>query len=390
MLVGVVGAPNKGKSTFFAAATLIDVAIAPYPFTTIQPNKGVTYVRAKCPHAELGLPHCDPNNSKCDGGVRLIPMNLMDVAGLVPDAHLGKGMGNQFMDDLRTADCLIQIVDASGRTDAEGKQTDFYDPSNEVKFLEDEIAWWLFGILKRSWAKVKGGNLESLAGLLSGLKISHAQIAQAAAEAVVGLEGIKWSDEDILKFCRAAQRISKPIIIAANKIDVPGAEKNLEKMRADFPDKIIIPCSAESELTLRRAADKGLIKYIPGDPDFQIIGELNEKQKAALDYLRTHILQKYGSTGVQELVNAAVFKLLKLIVVYPVEDEHKFANHFGKVLPDAFLIPTGSTALQMAEKIHTDLAKHFIHALDARTKMRIGKEHVLKDSDIVKIVSSAR
>ncbi len=390
MLVGVVGKPNTGKSTFFAAATLIDVPIAPYPFTTIQPNKGVTYVRAKCPHVELSLPKCDPNNSRCEGGVRLIPMNLIDVAGLVPDAHLGKGMGNQFMDDLRTADCLIQIVDASGKTDADGRQTDFYDPGNEIKFLEDEIAWWLAGIIKRSWAKVKGGNLESVAGLLSGLKITQQQIAQAAAEALVSAEGINWSDEGLLNFCHAIQRLSKPIIIAANKIDFPGAEKHLAKMKADFPGKLIIPCSAESELTLRRAGEKGLIRYIPGDPDFQITGEPNERQRAALEFIREHILQKYGSTGVQELINSAVFDLLKLIAVYPVEDENKFANHFGKVLPDAFLVPKGATALQMAEKIHTDLAKHFLYAVDARRKMRIGKEHMLNDGDVVKIVSSAR
>ena len=388
MLVGVVGKPNVGKSTFFSAATLIDAPIAPYPFTTIQPNKGVTYVRAKCPHLELGLPKCDPNNSRCEGGVRLIPMNLLDVAGLVPDAHLGKGMGNQFMDDLRTADCLIQVVDASGRTDAEGRQADFYDPCNEVRFLEDEIAWWLAGILKRSWAKVKGGGIESISGLLSGLKISQEQIIAAASEAMVGLEGISWSDDGIISFCRAAQRISKPIIIAANKIDVPGAEKNLEKMKSEFPSKIIIPCSAESELTLRRAAEKGLIRYIPGDADFQIIGEPNEKQKAALEYIRANILRKYGSTGVQELVNGAVFRLLRLIAVYPVEDEHKYANHFGKVLPDAFLVPSGTTALQFAGKIHTDLASHFIHAVDARKKMRIGKEHALGDGDVVRIVSA--
>jgi len=387
MLIGVVGKPNTGKSTFFAASTLVDVAIAPYPFTTIEPNKGVTYVRTKCPHVELGLPKCDPNNSKCSNGTRLIPTNLLDVAGLVPDAHLGKGLGNQFLGDLAAADCLIQVIDCSGKTDAEGRPAEGYYPGNEIKFLEDEIAWWLEGIVKRSWAKAKGGNAESLAGVLSGLKVTKADVEKAAGNAYLPLEGIRWNDGDILKFAREIQKISKPIIFAANKIDVPGAAANLEKMQAEFPDRIIIPCSAEAELTLRRAAEKGLIKYTPGDADFQVTGTPNDKQTAALEFIRG-IMQKYGGTGVQRLINEAAFHLLNLIVVYPVEDEHKYANHFGKVLPDAFLLPRGSTALQMAEKIHTDLAKHFVHAMDAKKKMRIGKDHPLQDGDIIRIVSA--
>ena len=235
---------------------------------------------------------------------------------------------------------------------------------------------------------MKGGNAESLAGVLSGLKVTRQEIEKAAGNAYLPLEGIKWNDDDILKFAREIQKLSKPIIFAANKIDVPSAAENLAKMKSDFPDRIIIPCSAEAELTLRKANEKNMIRYIPGDSDFEIIGTLNEKQKAALEFIRTNILKKYNGTGVQQLINEAVFNLLNLIAVYPVEDEHKYANHFGKVLPDAFLIPKGSTALQMAEKVHTDLAKHFIHAVDTKKKMRIGKDHPLQDGDVIRIVAA--
>ncbi|MDD5317851.1 MAG: redox-regulated ATPase YchF [Candidatus ainarchaeum sp.] len=388
MLVGVVGKPNVGKSTFFSAATLVDVPIAAYPFTTIEPNKGATYARAKCPHPELGLPKCDARNSRCEDGVRLIPVGMVDVAGLVPDAHLGKGLGNQFLGDLSTADCLIQVVDASGRTDAEGKQAESYYPGNEIVFLENEVDWWLQGILKRGWSKIRGGGIEALSGLLSGLRISGKQALAAAEKCGLPTEKISWGDEDILAFAREARKASKPMVVAANKMDVPGAEENLARMRRDFPEKLIVPCSAESELSLRKANEKGLIRYVPGDPGFAATGALNSKQAEALEFIRGRILERYGSTGVQEAVNTAVFGLLGLIAVYPVEDEHKFSDHFGRVLPDAILLPRGSTAMDLAERVHTDLAKHFLYGINAKTKMRMAKAHVLEDRDVVKIVAA--
>ncbi|MEW6328483.1 MAG: redox-regulated ATPase YchF [Candidatus Micrarchaeota archaeon] len=388
MLIGVVGKPNSGKSTFFSAATLVDVPIANYPFTTIEPNKGVTYVRLDCPCKELNIT-CNPNNSKCEERVRLLPMALLDVAGLVPEAHLGKGLGNKFLDDLRTADALIQVVDASGKTDLEGRQCESCDPAGEVVFLENEIAQWLAGIIKRSWQKIKGGNLEALSGLLSGLKITEADIAVAAAKSFLPTESINWSEDDILAFARSVREISKPIVIAANKIDVPGARENYEQMKQKFPEKLIVPCCAEAELALRRAAKKGVVKYTPGDEDFEILAPESDKQKSALEFLKG-IARANSGTGVQQIINAVVFDVLALIVVYPVEDEHHFANHFGKVLPDAFLVKKGTTALGLAEKIHTDLAKNFIGAIDARTRLRVGKEHVLKNNDIIKIVAGAR
>ncbi|MEM4201360.1 MAG: GTPase, partial [Nitrososphaerales archaeon] len=113
MLVGIVGKPNTGKSTFFNAATLMNVPMANYPFTTIQPNYGVAYLRKDCVCKRLNVKD-NPVNSVCVNGVRLIPVKLVDVAGLVPGASQGRGLGNKFLDDLRQADALIHVVDASG------------------------------------------------------------------------------------------------------------------------------------------------------------------------------------------------------------------------------------------------------------------------------------
>ena len=110
MQIGLLGKANVGKSTFFSAATQTKVATGNFPFTTIDPNVGVAHVRkpCACTHFELGL--C----GNCKEGTRLIPINLIDVAGLVPGAHEGKGLGNKFLDDARQADALVHVSNNIG------------------------------------------------------------------------------------------------------------------------------------------------------------------------------------------------------------------------------------------------------------------------------------
>jgi len=387
MIIGLIGAPNKGKSTFFSAATQIDIEIADYPFTTIKPNKGVTYAKTKDPSIELNVTP-DPHNSKVQNGIRFIPINIIDVAGLVPDAHKGKGMGNQFLSDLAQADCLIQVIDISGKTDLEGNVKNI-DPADEIMFLETEIDHWIAGIITRNWNSIRNRNIIDLAEFLQGLKIKPEHCKKVAIELELKPERINWTEQQIFDFAKKVRQLSKPIVIAANKIDLSNGMENLTNLKNKFPTKTIIGTSALIELTLRKASTKGIINYMPGDIDFNIIGETTPKQKEGLIKLKSLLKQlpKSNGTGVQQLIDHVTFNVLQMIAVFPVEDETKYCNNLGKVLPDVILMKTGATPFDLAGKIHTDIQKHYITATDAKKKIKIGKQHQLQHGDIIKIFS---
>lgn len=394
MLIGIVGKPNVGKSTFFKASTLAEVAIANYPFTTIKANEGVGFVKVKCPDAELKT-KCKPNHGFCLKSARFIPVKLLDVAGLVPGAHQGKGLGNKFLDDVRQADVLIHVVDASGLTNEEGKPTENYDVVKDIKFLEDEIDRWFYGIVGENWKMLarkaqisEEKPVDILANQFSGLKITPEMIKIAIKNCGLNELFSSWTDEQLFEFVRELRKLSKPLIIAANKSDMPKAKENIEKLRKEFPEAIVVPCSAESELALREAARDSKIDYVAGENSFTSNDDkLTEQQKKALHFIQEKILNVYSSTGVQQCLNEAVFSLLKYLVVYPVENENHFTDSKGTVLPDAILMPQGSTALDLAFAIHTDIGNRFVAAIDARSHKRLAKDYRLQNNDIIRIMT---
>jgi hypothetical protein len=397
MLIGIVGKTNVGKSTFFRALTLAPAEISARPFTTIKPNRGIAYVKVRCPCKDFDL-KCNPKNSFCLAGWRFAPVEVLDVAGLVPGAHAGRGLGNKFLDDLRQADAFVHVLDISGSTDEEGKPIPrgSYDPLQDVRFLEEEIDLWFSGILRKNWSKIvrltsiaKKDFDKEIAKQLSGLgiKLEHVSYCLKKCE-LAELKPREWKDEDILKFTRMLRKVSKPMIIAANKIDIPGSEENFDRLKKELPGYHAIKVCSEAELALREAMEKKLIFYIPGERDFQVLREeeLNEAQKRALNFIEKRILQKFESTGVQDVLNELLLKILKACVVFPVEDEHKLCDKRGNILPDAHLMPRGSTAFDLAKKVHSELTESFVRAIDCRTKKVIGRGYELKNGDVIKVV----
>ena len=400
--IAIAGKPNSGKSTFFKASTLADVEIASYPFTTIKPNTGIAYVKVDCPcqepaiQEELGGKSC----GKCVDGVRFVPIELLDVAGLVRGAHEGRGLGNEFLDELRQAEAIIHVVDAAGGTDADGNVVDLgsHDPREDLEFFKTELHLWVLGIIKRNWRKIErkaeleGLKIERLlAEQLTGVGVSEEQIKAALLEPTSPdrTNFRSWSEDDLRTLAAAVIRRSKRMVIAANKADIAPRE-NLEILEKEYgarESERVIPCSAAAELALRTAAKNKLISYLPGDADFEIVADLTEKQRKGLEKIRA-FLQTHGGTGIQAIINYVVFDLLDYVVAYPVEDEHKFCDSSGRILPDAFLLKSGSTAHDLAFAVHSDIGESCLYGVDARTKLRLGEKHELVNKDIIKIVST--
>jgi ribosome-binding ATPase YchF (GTP1/OBG family) len=386
--IALSGKPNTGKSTFFKAATLVDVEIANYPFTTVGANLGITYVRVPCPCTGLRV-KC----GNCIKGARFVPVELIDVAGLVPEAHKGKGLGNAFLDNIRQSEAIINVIDASGGTDIDGNPigVGMRDPLEDVDFLHHEITMWLFGIILKNWNRLarKSQSEEKIEHLLAvqlaGTNVNEREIKSSIIKLGLSNKPSNWTEADLLNFSHEIRKISKPMIVAANKKDIAPVQ-NLQRLLA-LSDYIVLT-SAEAELALRVAHKNGLIDYIPGDTYFNIISSVNEQQRKGLEKI-SKLIAKEG-TGVQTCINSAVFDVLDYIVVYPVEDENKLTDSYGNVLPDAFLMKKGQTVKDLAYRVHTDIGKGFLYAIDVRSKKRLGENYVLSNDDVIKITSSTK
>jgi len=389
--LALAGKPNAGKSTFYTAATLADVDVANYPFTTVDPNRGVASVRTDCPCLELDE-RC--GTDRCLDGTRYVPIELLDVAGLVPGAHEGRGLGNQFLDELTNADAILNVLDASGSTNAEGEPVEpgSHDPVEDVEFIEEEMMQWLTGIVDRNWESVERKSRspdfdinDALTDLLTGFGATTADVAACLRALDYPEDPIQWTDADREALAGEVRARTKPIILVANKADIADDET---LQRLDDAAEIVIPATADGELALRRGVEAGVVDYKPGDADFEITGDISDAQQAGLEQIR-EVMADYGGTGVQSALNAAVYDLLDHLTAFPVQNETKWTDARGNVLPDAFLLPEGSTPKDLAAAVHTDIAEGYLHAVNGKTNRRISDSYELEDGDVIKIVSTA-
>jgi ribosome-binding ATPase YchF (GTP1/OBG family) len=398
--IGLIGKTNAGKTTFFNAATLLSAPVSTYAFTTKKPNVGQAYVKTMCVCREMGVKD-NPRNSSCIEGARFIPVQLVDLPGLIKGSWMGKGLGTQFLSVASQADALVHIADASGSVDADGQITKpgMGNPVADVYDIEEELVRWFAKIVEKTLKKLKkhakkGSSVDRLFTQdLAGLKITGGHVARALEEnALVDKDLGRWSREDVWGFAKSIRQISKPTLIIANKMDLAPADKNYVNLVKEFGQAFVLPASSEAELALRRAEQKGYVEYIPGEEVFRVKNKekLTAEQREALTYVEQRVFSKWIRTGVQFALNTCVFKLLSMNVVYPVEDIERLADRKGNVLPDVFLVPCNASVSDLAGQIHTDLAKTMLYAVDARTKIRLPADYRLKDRDIVTIVAAAK
>lgn len=368
-LIGIVGKPSSGKSTTLNSLTDASAQVGAFPFTTIEPNRATGYLQVNCACSRFGLERlCKPNYGWCENGMRHIPIMLLDVAGLVPGAHSGRGLGNKFLDDLRHADALIHVVDVSGTTDAEGKNTRGYDPLQDIEWLQDEIRLWIEGNLQKRWGSIvrkhtatKSSAVDTLQAQFGGYG-SHAPMIQRALARIPGLPPLEqWTNEWITEVVKSFMQEKFPTVLALNKIDHPDADKNVSKIMLKYPETKCVLTSAITEVFLRKLKKQGFIHYEEGTEfvdtfeDDETLKPLDEKLMQRIETIRDLVLYRFGSTGVVQVLQAAA-STLDLVPVYTVRNIQTFTGGNGEnVFRDCFLVKKGTTVGKVATYIMGDV-----------------------------------
>lgn len=397
--IGLIGKTNTGKTTLFNSMTLKAGEVSNYPFTTKAPDTGIGDAVTLCVHKEFNVKD-NPKNSKCEEGWRFIPIEVTDLPGLIKGAWMGKGLGNQFLAVAAQSDALLHVVDASGSVDKDGKiaEPGTGDPLADLADVELELVLWYVKLFTSNLVKISKtaklpgmGLPDAVAESLQGIGVRREHVVYALKEAMLDDRDVDtWNEKETQNFCWILRDVSKPTLIIANKMDLPNSAENFKALREKYKGLMVVPTSGEAELSLRRAEVKGLIKYVPGEERFDVLRpqELTDAQKNALAYIRRKVFGEYLRTGVQFALNIAIFKLLRMNAVYGVANPQSLTDKHGNVLPDVFLVHSDSTVADFAKVIHGELAKGLLYGVDARTGMHMPLDYVLRDRDVLSLVST--
>ncbi|ORY90573.1 P-loop containing nucleoside triphosphate hydrolase protein [Syncephalastrum racemosum] len=407
VLIACVGKPSAGKSSFLNAVSDAAAKVGNYPFTTIKPNHGVSYVPIDCVCKKHDKKDdCRPRYGRCVDGVRYVPIQIMDVAGLVPGASEGQGLGNQFLDDLRHAQALIHVVDVSGTTDQNGKETQGYDPINDINWLRTEIHSWISNNLLKRWGSIirrhvalKANPVDTLQTQFSGYGSTTLVVAKALDKSGIKTPLESWDEDTVKKLVEFFMDERFPTIVAMNKIDHPDADKNITRIMRRYDQNKLVLTSALAENFLRKIQKQGYINYVEGTdmvdtkedlPDSDL-KEMDEKLKNRVEKVQDLVLYRYGSTGVQDVLVKAI-ETLGVVPVYPVKNVTSFGASSGSSKGGAFrdcvLLWPGTTVREFAKILHPEIDKYYLYA-ETAGNIRLAEDAIItQDNNIISFKTS--
>ncbi|RJP26159.1 MAG: redox-regulated ATPase YchF [Actinobacteria bacterium] len=341
--IGIIGLPNSGKSTIFNAMTRAGAQVAGYPFSTVDPNYGM----AEVPDDRL------EKVASTAGCSKVIPagLRLVDIAGLVEGAHRGEGLGNQFLAHIREVDALAHAVRCFASPDVAHVRAEI-DPELDIAVVNTELILADLAAVERRKDRIAKAAKSGERDKARELALLERVESELDREVPVRAMGLSREEEEILAglFLLTA----KPVIYVANLGE--------EQLGVDGP-------LLRSVRDVAAAEGAGLVAF-----NARLEAEIEELEPGEV----REFLDAYGidSLGLEEFA-ARCYSLLGLMTFFTTES--------GECR--AWPLREGSTAVQAAGKIHTDMEQGFIRAevIAWERFLEYGSFHIARDRGAVRV-----